>query len=46
MSWGSLPAGQLCGELHAVGEEVVEVLHPIVHQVPLRSITDAGAEGV
>ena len=31
---GLLPAAELGGDLQAVGEEVVEVLHAVVHQVP------------
>ena len=41
VGWRSLPTRQLRGQLQAVGEEVVEVLHAVVHQVPLSSIADA-----
>ena len=44
VGWWSLPAGQLCSQLQAVGEQIVEVLHPVVHQVPLCPVADAGAE--
>ena len=43
---GVLAAAHLHGDLHAVGEQVVEVLHPVVHKVPLCPVTDAGAECV
>ena len=35
-----LAAAQLDGHLHAVGEEVVEVLHPPLHDVPLGTVGD------
>ena len=41
-----LATRQLCGDLHTVGEEVVVVLHPIVHHVPFSTIADALAEFV
>jgi len=31
---GPFPAGHLDGQLQAVGEQVVVVLHTVVHQVP------------
>ena len=37
---GVLTATKLHGELHAVGEEVVEVLHATLYHVPLGSIGD------
>ena len=40
------PARKFGGDLQAIGKEVVEVLHPVVHEVPLRPIGDASAEGV
>ena len=39
-----LPAGELRSELQAVAEQVVEVLHPIIHQIPLCPVTDACTE--
>ena len=40
------PARKLGGDLQAIGKKVVEVLHPVVHEVPLRPIGDASAKGV
>ena len=39
-----LPAGELCRDLHAVGEEVVVVLHAVIHYVPLGTVADALGE--
>ena len=44
VGWWSLPARQLCSQLQAVGEQIVEVLHPVVHQVPLCPVTDPCTE--
>ena len=43
---GTLPAGELCSQLQAAGEQIVKVLHAIVHQVPLGAVADPSAEGV
>ena len=40
------PTRELGSDLEAVGEQIVEVLHPVVHKVPLSPVTDAGAECV
>ena len=40
------PTRELGSDLEAVGEKVVEVLHPVVHKIPLCPVTDAGAECV
>ena len=37
---GLLPAAELGRDLEAVGEEVVKVLHAVVHQVPATSNYD------
>ena len=37
---GPLPAAQLGSQLQAVGEQIVEVLHPTLHNVPLGTIRD------
>ena len=39
-----LAAVQLQGDLHAVGEVVVEVLHAALKHVPLRSVGDSALE--
>ena len=39
-----LAAVQLQGDLHAVGEVVVEVLHATLKHVPLRSVGDSALE--
>ena len=39
-----LAAGELEGELHGVGEEVVEVLHAPLHDVPVGAVGDAAGK--
>ena len=39
-----LAAAELQGDLHVVGVEVVEVLHPPVQGVPVRPVGDAVPE--
>ena len=41
---GILAAAELQGDLHVVGENVVEVLHPPVQAVPVRPVCDAVIE--
>ena len=41
---GILAAAELQGDLHVVGVDVVEVLHPPVQRVPVRTIGDAVIE--
>ena len=43
---GLLGARELGCDLQAVGEQVVVVLHAVVHRVPLRPRCDATAEGL
>ena len=40
----SFPARKLCSDLHAVWEEVIEVLHAIVNHIPLCTVTDSLVE--
>ena len=44
ISLGCLDTGELQGDLHAVGEQVVEVLHSPPHHVPVNSVSDAPLE--
>ena len=41
-----LTAGQLCSDLHAVGEDVVVILQTVIHHVPLGPVTDTAREAL